>query len=62
MYCGYFYSFRQLKQQKSSETSASTVVGNMLTYGKLAVTGFGGVELGMCLMAIIKRKKETDEN
>ena len=54
-----YVAFGNSNNKKSAETSVPTVVGSMFAYGAMAVSGVAGIGLGMCLMAIIKRKKEN---
>ena len=54
-----YMAFGNSNNKKSAETSVPTVIGSMFAYGAMAVSGVAGMGLGMCLMAVIKRKKEN---
>ena len=54
-----FVAFGNSNNKKSAETSVPTVVGSMLSYGAIAISGVVGMGLGMCIMSLIKRKKEN---
>ncbi len=54
-----FVAFGNSNNKKTAETSVPTVIGSMFGYGAMAVSGVAGIGLGMCLMAVIKRKKES---
>ncbi|MBQ1996643.1 MAG: exonuclease SbcCD subunit D C-terminal domain-containing protein [Clostridia bacterium] len=54
-----FVAFGNSNNKKSAETSVPTVIGSMLSYGAMAVSGVVGMGLGMCVMSLIKRKKES---
>lgn len=54
-----FIAFGNSNNKKSAETSVPTVVGSMLSYGLVAISGVTGLGLGMCIMSLIKRKKEN---
>ena len=54
-----FVAFGNSNNKKSAETSVPTVIGSMFTYGAMAISGVAGMGLGMCIMSIIKRKKES---
>jgi hypothetical protein len=55
-----FIAFGNSNNKKSAETSVPTVVGSVISYGALAVTGVAGLAVGMGAMALIKRKKEKN--
>ena len=54
-----YMAFGNSNNKKSAETSVPTVVGSMFAYGMIAVSGVAGMGLGMCIMSLIKRKKEN---
>ena len=54
-----FVAFGNSNNKKSAETSVPTVIGSMFAYGAMAVSGVAGMGLGMCIMSLIKRKKEN---
>ena len=54
-----FVAFGNSNNKKSAETSVPTVIGSMLSYGAIAISGAIGMGLGMCIMSLIKRKKES---
>ncbi|MBQ5906391.1 MAG: hypothetical protein IIW88_11040, partial [Clostridia bacterium] len=54
-----FVAFGNSNNKKTAETSVPTVVGSVFGYGAMAVSGVVGMGLGMCVMALIKRKKES---
>ena len=54
-----YVAFGNSNNKKSAETSVPTVIGSSFAYGAMAISGVAGMGLGMCLMAIIKRKKEN---
>ena len=54
-----YMAFGNSNNKKSAETSVPTVVGSMFAYGMIAVSGVAGMGLGMCIMSLIKRKKES---
>ena len=54
-----FVAFGNSNNKKTAETSVPTVVGSMLSYGAIAISGVVGMGLGMCVMSLIKRKKES---
>lgn len=54
-----YVAFGNSSNKKSAETSVPTVIGSVFAYGAMAVSGVAGMGLGMCLMSIIKRKKEN---
>ena len=54
-----FVAFGNSNNKKTAETSVPTVVGSMFAYGAMAVSGVVGMGLGMCIMSLIKRKKES---
>ncbi|MBR0536142.1 MAG: hypothetical protein IIX14_07200 [Clostridia bacterium] len=54
-----FVAFGNSNNKKSAETSVPTVIGSMFTYGAMAISGVAGMGLGMCIMSLIKRKKEN---
>ena len=54
-----YMAFGNSNNKKSAETSVPTVVGSMLSTGMIAVSGVAGLGLGMCIMSLIKRKKES---
>ena len=54
-----FVAFGNSNNKKSAETAVPTVIGSMLSYGAMAVSGVIGMGLGMCVMSLIKRKKES---
>jgi hypothetical protein len=54
-----FIAFGNSNNKKTAETSVPTVIGSMLSYGAIAISGVAGMGLGMCIMSLIKRKKES---
>ena len=54
-----FVAFGNSNNKKTAETSVPTVIGSMFAYGGIAVSGVAGLGLGMCIMSLIKRKKEN---
>lgn len=54
-----YVAFGNSNNKKTAETSVPTVVGSTLSYGLVAVSGVVGFGLGMCIMSLIKRKKEN---
>ena len=54
-----FVAFGNSNNKKSAETSVPTVVGSVFAYGAIAISGVAGMGLGMCIMSLIKRKKES---
>ncbi|MEE1066536.1 MAG: hypothetical protein UH249_10440, partial [Acutalibacteraceae bacterium] len=54
-----YMAFGNSNNKKSAETSVPTVVGSMFAYGAMAISGVAGMGLGMCIMSLIKRKKES---
>ena len=54
-----FVAFGNSNNKKTAETSVPTVVGSVFGYGAMAVSGVVGMGLGMCIMSLIKRKKES---
>ncbi len=54
-----FVAFGNSNNKKTAETSVPTVVGSMFGYGAIAISGVAGMGLGMCIMSLIKRKKEN---
>ena len=54
-----FIAFGNSNNKKTAETSVPTVVGSMFAYGAIAISGVAGMGLGMCIMSLIKRKKEN---
>ena len=54
-----YMAFGNSNNKKSAETSVPTVIGSMFAYGAMAVSGVAGMGLGMCIMSLIKRKKEN---
>ena len=54
-----FVAFGNSNNKKSAETSVPTVIGSMVGYGAIAISGVAGLGLGMCIMSLIKRKKEN---
>ena len=54
-----FIAFGNSNTKKTAETSVPTVIGSMLGGGVIAISGVAGLGLGMCLMSVIKRKKEN---
>ena len=54
-----FVAFGNSNNKKSAETSVPTVIGSVFTYGAMAISGVAGMGLGMCIMSLIKRKKEN---
>ena len=54
-----YMAFGNSNNKKTAETSVPTVVGSMFAYGAMAISGVAGMGLGMCIMSIIKRKKES---
>ena len=54
-----FVAFGNSNNKKTAETSVPTVIGSMFAYGAMAISGVAGMGLGMCIMSLIKRKKEN---
>jgi hypothetical protein len=54
-----YMAFGNSNNKKTAETSVPTVIGSMFAYGAMAISGVAGMGLGMCIMSIIKRKKES---
>ena len=54
-----YMAFGNSNNKKTAETSVPTVVGSMFAYGAMAISGVVGMGLGMCIMSLIKRKKES---
>ena len=54
-----YMAFGNSNNKKTAETSVPTVVGSAFSYGAIAVSGVAGMGLGMCIMSLIKRKKES---
>ena len=54
-----YVAFGNSSNKKTAETSVPTVVGSLFTYGAMAISGVAGMGLGMCIMSLIKRKKEN---
>ena len=54
-----FVAFGNSNNKKTAETSVPTVIGSMFAYGAIAISGVAGMGLGMCIMSLIKRKKES---
>ena len=53
-----YVAFGNSNNKKTAETSVPTVVGSVVGYGAIAISGVAGLGLGMCIMSLIKRKKE----
>ena len=54
-----YVAFGNSSNKKTAETSVPTVIGSMFAYGAIAISGVAGMGLGMCIMSLIKRKKES---
>ena len=54
-----YVAFGNSNNKKSAETSVPTVIGSSFAYGAMAISGVAGMGLGMCIMSLIKRKKEN---
>ena len=54
-----FVAFGNSNNKKTAETSVPTVIGSIFAYGGMAISGVAGLGLGMCIMSLIKRKKEN---
>ena len=54
-----YVAFGNSSNKKTAETSVPTVVGSIFTYGAMTISGVAGMGLGMCIMSLIKRKKEN---
>ena len=54
-----YVAFGNSNNKKSAETSVPTVIGSVFAYGAMAISGVAGMGLGMCIMSLIKRKKEN---
>ena len=54
-----FVAFGNSNNKKTAETSVPTVIGSIFGYGGMAISGVAGLGLGMCIMSLIKRKKEN---
>ncbi|MBQ2390990.1 MAG: hypothetical protein II306_04395 [Clostridia bacterium] len=54
-----YMAFGNSNNKKTAETSVPTVIGSMFAYGAIAISGVAGMGLGMCIMSLIKRKKES---
>ena len=53
-----YVAFGNSSNKKTAETSVPTVIGSIFAYGGMAISGVAGLGLGMCIMSLIKRKKE----
>ena len=53
-----YVAFGNSNNKKTAETSVPTVIGSIFAYGGMAISGVAGLGLGMCIMSLIKRKKE----
>ena len=56
-----FVAFGNSNNKKTAETSISTVVGTIYTYGTVFVSGVLGFVLGMAIMGVIKSKKKIED-
>ena len=54
-----FVAFGNSNNKKTAETSVPPVIGSIFAYGVMAISGVAGMGLGMCIMSLIKRKKEN---
>ena len=54
-----YVAFGNSSNKKTAETSVPTVIGSIFAYGGIAISGVAGMGLGMCIMSLIKRKKES---
>ena len=54
-----YVAFGNSNNKKSAETSVPTVIGSSFAYGAMAISGVAGIGLGMCIMSLVKRKKEN---
>ena len=54
-----FIAFGNSNNKKAAATAVPTVVGSIFAYGAIAISGVAGIGLGMCIMSLIKRKKEN---
>ena len=54
-----YVAFGNSNNKKTAETSVPTVIGSVFAYSAIAISGVSGLGLGMCLMSVIKRKKES---
>ena len=54
-----YVAFGNSSNKKTAETSVPTVIGSIFAYGGIAISGVAGMGLGMCIMSLIKRKKEN---
>ena len=54
-----YMTFGNSNNKKTAETSVPTVIGSSFAYGAIAISGVAGMGLGMCIMSLIKRKKEN---
>ena len=54
-----YVAFGNSNNKKSAETSVPTVIGSSFAYGAMAISGVAGIGLGMCVMSLVKRKKEN---
>ena len=54
-----YMAFGNSSNKKTAETSVPTVIGSSFAYGAIAISGVAGMGLGMCIMSLVKRKKEN---
>ena len=56
-----FIAFGNSNNKKAAATSVPTVVGSVMTYGPIGISGVAGIGIGMALMSAIKRKKYAEK-
>ena len=57
-----FLAFQNSSAKKAAETEVPTVVGSLVNYGALAISGVAGIGVGMAIMSMIyKRKNKKNE-
>ena len=52
-----FLAFQNSSAKKAAETEVPTVVGSLVNYGALAISGVAGIGVGMAIMSIIHKRK-----
>ena len=57
-----FLAFQNSNAKKAAETEVPTVVGSMVNYGMLAISGVIGIGIGMGIMAIINKRNNKKNN
>jgi hypothetical protein len=51
-----FLAFQNSNAKKAAETEVPTIVGSLVNYGMLAISGVVGIGIGMGIMAIVNKK------